>query len=461
MAQPRLIVADPANAFARGRENALRANLLEQNALQRKKDNTWNNQVRARKRKAWTIEDRDKELLSKIDLVKPYTMNKEAISQLSPDRQAQILEYYAKNDKRERERHKEFGKFSMELGKRVLPMVKGPESYALARKAILDATMRSGLVSEQEIKDQLLPAFPEEYNQEWVQSRLAVYGYQPEKPDYRTVSPGTQLYKDGKLVATNPKHTGNDITEQDLTPDALDNIATRYNIDGTLPPLGMKAGPIRKKILNRAAELLKGTGMTSEEARIFQIGTSVNKTALAQLKKQKTIVGAFEKNFVKNADLAMGLSKKVDRSGVPIVNKWVNAGKRSIAGDPEISAFDTSLKAVVNEYTKIISGSMGNTQMAEGEVKKVERLLNAAQTPEQVEAVIAFMKLETQNRMKGFDEQEKELVHGMKLPSRERQQVGSNNQEPSQGTAPPNAAFGGVNPETGQMEYFDSQGNKI
>jgi hypothetical protein len=33
---------------------------------------------------------------------------------------------------------------------------------------------------------------------------------------------------------------------------------------------------------------------------------------------------------------------------------------------------------VINEYTKIISGSMGNAAMAEGEIKKVTDLLNSA-----------------------------------------------------------------------------------
>ena len=104
--------------------------------------------------------------------------------------------------------------------------------------------------------------------------------------------------------------------------------------------------------------------------------------------------------------------------------------------------------------------------MAEAEVRKVERLLSAAQTPEQVEAVIAFMKLETQNRMKGFDEQEKELVQGMKLPNKKTdttpEPAGVVTPEPDQTIqTPPEAAFGGINPETGVMEYFNAQGNKL
>ena len=201
-----------------------------------------------------------------------------------------------------------------------------------------------------------------------------------------------------------------------LTPDSITNAAARYNIDGTLPPLGMgKAGAnMRSQILNEAAVQAKGSGVSAEDQRIAQIGNAVNKSSLAQLGKSEAMVGAFEKNFNRNADLALKQSTVVDSTGIPIVNSWINAGKRSVTGDPKLSAYDTAIKATVNEYAKIISGSMGNTATALAEIKKVNELLAAAQTPAQVEAVIGMMKQETQNRMIGFKEQKAELISGMK-----------------------------------------------
>lgn len=201
-----------------------------------------------------------------------------------------------------------------------------------------------------------------------------------------------------------------------FTPEAIANAAARYNIDGTLPPMGMgKAGSTgRSAILNKAAELASQSGLSSDDQRIQQIGNKANSAALSKIQQSQTMVGAFEKNFNRNADIALEFSQKVDRTGVPIVNKWINAGKRSVAGDPDLSAFDASVKAVSNEYAKIISGSMGNTAVAEGEIKKISDLLNAAQTPEQMKSVIQLMQRETQNRMKGFDEEKAALRNTMK-----------------------------------------------
>jgi hypothetical protein len=230
--------------------------------------------------------------------------------------------------------------------------------------------------------------------------------------------------------------------ESSFTDGAIANAAARYNIDGTLPPMGMgKAGSLgRSAILNKAAELAASSGLTGDQQRIQQIGNKANTAALSKIQQQQTMIGAFEKNFNANADIALEYSAKVDRTGVPLANKWINAGKRSIAGDPDLAAYDQAIKSTANEYAKIVSGSMGNTAIAEGEIKKVESLLNSAQTPDQVNAVINLMKRETQNRMKGFDDEKASLRGSM---------TGGG---PADGAKPPQgAAAGGGTPTMASM----------
>lgn len=198
-----------------------------------------------------------------------------------------------------------------------------------------------------------------------------------------------------------------------LTGDALDQAAGRYLLDGTLPPnlgRGAQGAANTSAILNKAASISRERGDSGEATRIGQLAAKANASALTDLSKRESQVAAFERTFVKNTELVEELSKKVDRSGVPLLNKWVNVGKRAVTGDPDLSAFDATVKGAVNEYTKIVSGSMGNVAMAEGEIKKIESLLNAAQTPAQVSEVIKYMKRETQNRMAGFKEQKAELM---------------------------------------------------
>lgn len=193
----------------------------------------------------------------------------------------------------------------------------------------------------------------------------------------------------------------------DLTPEAIDDAAFQYNTTGVIPPLGQRSGETRGKILNRAAELAAGSGPGETVANRLE-GKATGQ-AMGQLQKQQAMVGAFENTFNQNADLALAYSKRRGQDGMPAIQKWINAGHTAIGDDPDLAAFNLYTKSALNEYSKIISGSMGNTALAEGEIKKVENLLNTAQTAEQYEAVIKAMKQETQNRLKGFEDQRAQM----------------------------------------------------
>lgn len=195
-----------------------------------------------------------------------------------------------------------------------------------------------------------------------------------------------------------------------LAPDAIDMNANRFLVDGTLPQGISKAN--RDAIINRASVLAKEKGLSAD--RISQLEVTANKQALGQLSKTETMVGAFEKNFVKNVKIVENLNKKRDSTGIPLLQKWINVGKKAGTGDPDLAAINVAIKAVVNEYGKIVSGSMGNTAVAVSEIKRMEDLLNAAQNPEDVQAVLNVMRAETQNRMEGFKEQRAELTTSMR-----------------------------------------------
>jgi hypothetical protein len=186
--------------------------------------------------------------------------------------------------------------------------------------------------------------------------------------------------------------------------------ADRFLTDGTLPSGISKFN--RDAIMNRAAVIAKEKGISPD--RVSQLETVANKQALGQLSKTETMVGSFEKLFVKNADLALLLGKKVDNTGVPLLQKYINAGYRASGSSPDLKALDTAIEAVASEYAKIVSGSMGNTAVAQGEKKRIRELINSQLTPQDLIAVINTMKIETKNRMEGFKEQRAELLGSMR-----------------------------------------------
>lgn len=257
-------------------------------------------------------------------------------------------------------------------------------------------------------------------------------------------SRGTQLTIAGLKPDGSPIEGGGGLSEE-----ARVNAAARYNMDGTLPPsVGRGAqGAIEiKQILNEAAHQAAARGDTPEAQRIAQLANKAGAAALTVVTKQEGVVGAAEKNFTANANMVTQLAAKVDNTGVPLLNKWINAGKRSVTGDPNISALDANIKATVNEYAKIVGGGTGGGATAQGEVAKIEGLLSAAQTPQQIEAVLNVMRQETANRMKSFKDQRDEITGRM---------------VPVKATAPPAALPGGIKPEDIDAELARRQPKKM
>ena len=200
----------------------------------------------------------------------------------------------------------------------------------------------------------------------------------------------------------------------DLSKVAPEDMAAayRYKSDGTLPPnmgRGQQGAAESKRLRAIASALDDQAGESPEDARIRQLALKGDVTAINQMRRREVNVGANVKNFDFNADQVLELSKKVDRSGVPILNAWINAGRRSVTGNPELSAFDVAVKTTVNEFAQIVSGTTAGAT-TEGEKKKAEQLLNAQQTPEQIVSVINQMQIESKNRMRSFADQRKQSM---------------------------------------------------
>lgn len=252
----------------------------------------------------------------------------------------------------------------------------------------------------------------------------------PEKPATPTTNGGMQ-YVDGKWVEI-PGYAENYLKMHppslnnaggaDMSDDAIQNAAQMYNSTGVLPSLGSGAiaATRRVQILNMAAEQAAAAGDDGKSLAAQHAAFKAASTSLSQITKQKTMISSFEKTFEKNITVAEGMLDKVDNKGSPIYNKWVNAGRKSIGGDPDVAAFHAAVMTLANEYAKIMSGSMGNTALSDSARKEAEEMINSAMSPEQFRAVVKLLRTDASNRMSSLDEERATLVEqlgGQPAPS--------------------------------------------
>lgn len=194
----------------------------------------------------------------------------------------------------------------------------------------------------------------------------------------------------------------------EMSEDDLRTAAEMYVIRGQQPSLGFNP-QIRAKFWREVNKVMKEKDLTPEDVATGQAFYKANSQALGKLEGQKALILTFEKTAYKNAQLALDTSEKVDRTGSPAINRWLLAGKRSLAGDPAVAKFDLAVRTFINEYARVTNSATGGGVTSDAARKEIESALNSAQTKEQVKAVIEQAKQEMENRRVAYEEQEKSL----------------------------------------------------
>lgn len=197
-----------------------------------------------------------------------------------------------------------------------------------------------------------------------------------------------------------------------IDPETIDTLAEAYRkVGASAVPYGMqKNNPMLMPAVVQAALHKEEMNGGNANSLIYgQMLAKAGQQSMGQLTKQQELVGAFEKTAGKNLDLVLDKSQQADRTGVPIINRWLNAGKVAITGDKDVILLNNTIGTAMDEYAKVLSGSMGNTALSDAKIKQAQGMLSSAQTPEDIKAVVALMHQEMDNRTSSFVDQQSEL----------------------------------------------------
>jgi hypothetical protein len=192
-----------------------------------------------------------------------------------------------------------------------------------------------------------------------------------------------------------------------INDDTVQLLAGRYLKDGTLPPLGMgkAAAASRQKILNEASKMAKGLGLDAGDLIAGTADVKATASALGKMTTQISQVRSFENTASKNADLALTLAPKgASPINVPVLNRWIQTGRRAIAGDPNVTSFDIALGTFLDEYAKIVSGATGSQGTTDASRREAYDRLSKYATQGQLQAGIATMKVEMHNRITSMED---------------------------------------------------------
>jgi hypothetical protein len=210
-----------------------------------------------------------------------------------------------------------------------------------------------------------------------------------------------------------------------LTPEAADMAAEMYAKTGTLPALGMGSTPIRRQIIERAAELHPHIDLATNASAY-----AANKASLVAVQKNADSVQSFERAAGKNLDLLVSEGQKVIDSGSPWINKPLREVAQGALGNTEVPAYNAARQVAINEIAKVTNngGSMAGP-LSDTARKEVENFNPANATFAQTVNVARVLRADMENRMGGYHEQIQDISR----------RIGTQTQQPAAGQAAPAA----------------------
>ena len=232
-----------------------------------------------------------------------------------------------------------------------------------------------------------------------------------QRPQQQQAPSGYRFKPDGSLE---PIPGGPHATQgTGLSPDALELRARQY-LSGDPKAManlgrGNQGREVIVAITNRAAEILREQGGTPEEIGRRMAEFRANSNSLNKMTQSYDAIVAFEQTAVRNGHILKELAEKVDSTGVPVIERWIRAGRKEIAGDVDVARFNAQLQVYRTEAARILTNPNLSGQLTDSARKEVEEFLKGGASAAQIRGVVDLLERDFDNRKKTLEQQMQDI----------------------------------------------------
>lgn len=159
----------------------------------------------------------------------------------------------------------------------------------------------------------------------------------------------------------------------------------------------------------KAAE---ATSKTAGTADVRALSNALNK----QIEMQ-TALESFENTALKNFNVLVELGKKIDKTGIPVMEQWIRAGRKA-TGDPDVSDFNLQWTLTTPEIARIITSPRLVGQLTDAAKNEVHNAIQPGANVEQLKHAQVLLNGDFKRRKQSTNEEiasiRKQLKEGIK-----------------------------------------------
>src|SRR5262249_3838889 len=111
-------------------------------------------------------------------------------------------------------------------------------------------------------------------------------------------------------------------------------------------------------------------------------------------------------NELANLDRLVALGEKVDATGIPVVNRWINAGRKELAGDTDVTNFNAQLEITIPGLARILAGNPNLTGVTSNRAREEMRaIVDKGFTAEMLHSVAPLIEADLATRVGSIQDQ--------------------------------------------------------
>jgi hypothetical protein len=199
----------------------------------------------------------------------------------------------------------------------------------------------------------------------------------------------------------------------DLTPEAIKDLAIQSLYDPKVLVGFNRDTRTRKLIQNEATRQATAAGASSNDIASGRAGFKADSASLSKLTQSYDAVTAFEKTAIRNGDRLLQLADKVDTTGVPVLEKWIRAGRQA-TGDADVAMLNAQMQVYRTEAARILTNPNLTGQLTDNARHEVEGFLNGGASASQIRSVVGLLKNDFENRKMTLEDQIKTIRNRMR-----------------------------------------------
>ena len=165
--------------------------------------------------------------------------------------------------------------------------------------------------------------------------------------------------------------------------------------------------------------------------------------ALTQITRTQAAIEAYEDTALANFKVLVQLGDKVDKTGIPAIERWIRAGRREIAGDVDVNNFNAQLSLVKPEIAKIMTNPNLSGVLTDSARHEVGEFISKDITSKMLHGLGPLLEGDFKRRSDALEKERTKIIAKLH---------GENTDEDKGGATPPPGA---------KIIEYDSSGNRL